>query len=288
MKAILVCLCLVCFSWLAIAQKIHFTDISNVWNELHVNNTGGPVVLSYFPYTYSGDTTISGLKYTIFSFGAVREDTVSKKVFLRDISHDSDILLMDYNLNAGDTFFTPDPLTGQYRVDSADSSLINGVWHKVWHFSRNSGLGFFQPWCDIIEGIGCIQDPLYMLLPFGIPGESAEYVYCFSNRGTTPVVAPPVSGFDNSYSCVYYPSLHAPDGGLPQNSLRIFPDPATLELTIQAAFRIDQVAILNVFGQTVFSESYNAKEATFDVSGLRPGLYIIQINRSVTRKFLKQ
>src|SRR5205823_3123670 len=87
---------LICLAINCSGQKIHFTDTSNVWWELKYQyDDWRPAIKSYSSFSYAKDTTIDSTRYKCFGFGIVREDTVLKKVYLRDVSGDSEVLLMD-------------------------------------------------------------------------------------------------------------------------------------------------------------------------------------------------
>lgn len=71
-------------------------------------------------------------------------------------------------------------------------------------------------------------------------------------------------------------------------SISIFPNPACTELTISASDRITAVEITNLAGQTMFDRLYNSPKVQIDVSNLPPGTYLIRINGTEVRKFVKE
>lgn len=75
----------------------------------------------------------------------------------------------------------------------------------------------------------------------------------------------------------------------PGSQLMVFPNPAHDQLTISSAIqRIHQIAITNLIGQTVYSNYYNNEEVQVDVADLRAGMYLVKINGTEVRKFVKQ
>ena len=72
------------------------------------------------------------------------------------------------------------------------------------------------------------------------------------------------------------------------NTLNIFPSPTATELTIYASDRITALTISNLLGQTVYANKYNAVQVQIDVSDLPPGVYIVRVNNSLVRKFVKE
>ena len=74
-------------------------------------------------------------------------------------------------------------------------------------------------------------------------------------------------------------------------SLSVYPNPAHDELTVQTTGQfINEINITNLLGQTVYLQTAhaNCKLQTVDVSGLADGVYFVQVNNSVVRKFVKE
>ncbi|MCW3120529.1 MAG: hypothetical protein JWQ38_21 [Flavipsychrobacter sp.] len=68
----------------------------------------------------------------------------------------------------------------------------------------------------------------------------------------------------------------------------IYPNPATTILNITSSDVIINVAIANLVGQTVYSNSYQSEEVQVNVSGLPSGMYLVRINGTEVRKFVKE
>ena len=93
----------------------------------------------------------------------------------------------------------------------------------------------------------------------------------------TLIVKPPAS----------VPVIFSTKGG----SVRVYPNPANAELTIESTdLPIHRVTISNLLGQTVCGQqpTTNCKLLTTDISGLPAGMYIVKINDTEVRKFIKQ
>jgi hypothetical protein len=82
-----------------------------------------------------------------------------------------------------------------------------------------------------------------------------------------------------------------------QNSLTISPNPATTSLTVQSTNEpITQLTITNLLGQTLYCHgersrtmtNANYQLQTIDISALQRGVYIIKINNTEVRKFVKE
>ena len=75
---------------------------------------------------------------------------------------------------------------------------------------------------------------------------------------------------------------------LANNTIILFPDPATTLLTISATDKINSIIVTNLFGQTVYSHSYAAEKVQIDVAPLPSGTYFVKVNGSEIRRFVKQ
>ncbi len=71
-------------------------------------------------------------------------------------------------------------------------------------------------------------------------------------------------------------------------NITVYPNPATTFLTISASQNITTISIINLLGQTVYSNKYNLSEVQIDVSGIPAGIYVLKVNGSEVRKFIKQ
>jgi trimeric autotransporter adhesin len=68
----------------------------------------------------------------------------------------------------------------------------------------------------------------------------------------------------------------------------IYPNPASEQLTIASTDNITSIAITNLLGQTVYRRRYNSSKVQLDVADLPAGVYLIRINGTEVRKFVKQ
>ncbi|MBS1584235.1 MAG: T9SS type A sorting domain-containing protein [Bacteroidetes bacterium] len=267
------------------AQKVHFTDSTNQWSELQpIYDAPNPWILDYSSFSYVGDTTIDSFGYRNFGFGWVREDSIAKKVYLRE--QDSDILLMDYNLKVGDTFVGP---YYQFPVLKVDSTQINSVWHKVWYFPFYTGGWYYDiDTIYVVEGVGCLETPTFMVADYSGCIECGQpFIYCFSNNNTTPPLLPQTGWLDNTTSCATYPHLSVNTLHRSGAWINIYPNPATHDINITSSENITEISIANVLGQTVFEQKCHGKEFSVNVTSWTVGTYYLKINGSTIRKFVK-
>jgi len=69
----------------------------------------------------------------------------------------------------------------------------------------------------------------------------------------------------------------------------IYPNPATNWLTIQSADQpINLVAITSLVGQIVFAHAYNTTLVKINITGLAQGIYLVKINGTEVKKFVKE
>ena len=174
-------------------------------------------------------------------------------------------------------------------VVALDSTQVNFVWHKVWTFNGVNFPYYAPTHVSVIEGIGCVQDPTYMLKDYRLCVECIPpYMYCFSNNGYTPPVIPQVGYFfDNTSSCDVVPTLSLNSFTSPGGGLMVYPNPCTNMVTLSFPEKDSRVTIFNTIGQVMFNESNVNQEVTVDVSNYPVGIYIISVNGVVTKKLVK-
>lgn len=269
------------------AQKIHYTDTSNVWSMVQPQSDMPFGWLFYYThYSFVARTVIDSVEYVNFGFGKVREDTVLNKVYLR--SGDTEKVLMDYNLRVGDTFYAANQ---NFVVVGMDSTLINSVWHKVWYFPFYRG-GWYSTggFITVIEGIGCIQAPLFMFSHHDYDGcvECAEpMVYCFANNGIRPLFSPAVRWLNNTTSCRDYPHLDAELFPNISKGIHLFPNPAYEQLVITSSEKIYTLSICDVLGKIIHTEASDANRAELQIAHLPAGVYYLKVNNSEVKMFVK-
>ena len=289
-------------SFLASAQKIHFTDTSNVWHVLDTYD-GGSV---HHIFSYNGDTVINSNAYKIMlcpgqwasyplcysgtdCHSFIREDTILNKVFV--LTNDTEQVLMDYNLNIGDSILYKNINHQIYidKVSGIDSTIINSVYHKVWYFTNLIyPPGGPKPMYSVIEGVGCLDGPLFM--PYPNWGLNDFFLTCFYHSSTNPLVSPSVLDESNS---IYFNNHTSCTVGINAASKTISgytlsPNPATTSLTITATNKITNITITNLLGQTVYTHECNTEKVEISVTDLPTGVYFVKINGTEVRKFVKE
>jgi len=69
---------------------------------------------------------------------------------------------------------------------------------------------------------------------------------------------------------------------------RVYPNPASTEVTIEAHEKITNITITNLLGQTVYKNEYSDDKVSINISELPASLYFIKVNGTTIRKFVKQ
>lgn len=311
--SILFCCILFCATSIS-AQKIRFSDSSNRWKLVGLSCGGDDnlPVLSYVGYT--GDTVINSMYYKVYMDQAfIREDTIAQKVYaISNTWPDYDTterLLYDYNLQVGDTFTS---IHAIHVVDSIDTVTISNLVYKIWHlrsltqFAPDSN-GMMVDY-DVVEGIGCLNEPLYPLYPYFFEG--CVFVCCFENKGVNPPFSRPldtfswdyypygwwgVIPFDNATSCNEDFNLAVAKLNGTTNTVSIAPDPITAysKISFSSPIFSGELVITNYMGQMIYSTALTGQsEIRIGDKISLPGLYMYKIfdrqhSASFAGKFVK-
>lgn len=75
---------------------------------------------------------------------------------------------------------------------------------------------------------------------------------------------------------------------VPPDKISISPNPAKNKLLVTAQEKITNITFINVLGKTVCSNNYNQDTVEIDLTQLPAGIYLIKINGTEVRKFVKQ
>ncbi len=291
----------------AFAQKIYFTDTTNTWFTHFKDDNAG---ISGTPYYYYSGSFYNGL-YTYYYLseyiGApgvyfVREDTIGGVVYINPGfpgSSDSDRVLYNYNLHAGDTIhFTygyRHPYSYYPYIDSViwvDSILIRGVYHKVFSLIEIDTFYIhdigYNPFQTYIEGIGSVYDPVCNIYD-SYHIHDAEMLFCFSTGAgvmwDSPAIDLPyiypsygdTAHFINDCAPLKVPEIVATSG------IKVWPDPATDEVNIQVVPG-SKITLYNTAGQIRTGVTAQKDVEKIDVANLPPEIYFVQIINPLTRE----
>ena len=256
-------------------------------------------------FVFDGDTTINDLRYTkvLFQHGyeeddfsepryyaAVREDTISGKIYCIQYNDGIERLLADFNVEAGDEVtvysFWPDwqnayPTESTVKVRSVDTIEINGEKRKKINIDNGFEDG---EWADYwIEGIGSIH------------GLFAPSPSAIADAGSTPFLLCVYVSGELFWQNPEYSTCYLKDGGAEIENIN------TINSAIYPTLTKDYLQVkrdLSSYKYNIFTtEGILAQSGVADeiimLSSLVQGSYIITFydennNLVYTGRFIKQ
>ncbi len=283
------------------------TDPSYKWHHWETNNLGGTQQDYYNTFYNEHDTFIRGKTYhvtpSIISLDLVwREE--NKQVFATRLntSDTSEIMLYDFNLSVGDTFYIPPSAFGicdKWVIDSVSYTLVDGTLRRtLWPVIAQTGAypngcgGQYLPVTPFflnntpggryrwIEGVGSNRHFYNFLVAGPLLSEGFDnWLTCFTRNDTTLYVNQILYLQPFDYQCDITMNLTTPN-----SKHKLFYNPENQQIESDVFGKIE---VFNLSGQLLISE--NTK--TLDVSHLPNSLYFCKIttnNSFQTLKFLKQ
>ena len=280
------------------AQKVRFTDTGNVWHYLYTDVDGCRI-----KYIYSFEkstTTVDTLVYNILNTHSyrsgnchgsgieqclVREDTSSGLVFWRPMpgasADTTERILINSNWQLGDTIIASsfgDTFT--HIIGLIDTVKVGGTDHKHFHMSPLPPYPPNAKSYSVVEGIGCIKNMFFMSFPSEF--ENGQNIYCFSNNGFRPLIAPAIGFyFDNATSCALDIQPAQIQGN---NTLIVYPQPAFSVVNIQLPVIIQNgaIQIYDQLGRTISGDRVHNTSSIKVNRPITPGLYYYRIIDNAT------
>lgn len=266
------------------AQKIRFTDTSNVWFFDYGNQT----VFGVKTKKTVGDTIIKGKTYRKMYVNAgltshpdlIREDTIAKKVY---VYMDSvDILLYDFSQKVGDTFISKAPFkNGRHILMSIDSIKIDSFWYKTITYQPvNSANGFSY---SVIENIGCYNGLGFPYWNY-VTVEYYERLKCFYHKNRK-VVFPATSNInaDSCYEFTQYVSVNNLDSIIKHNVI-ISPHPITMQTVMSLPYTMTsgKLVVVNSVGQLIIEkEIVDSKKIVIGALLNNKGIYYYRLTDKI-------
>ena len=270
-------------------------DPLNTWQEtfsLTYPPHGGSTYECY-KYYLQGDTVVNDTAYHVlrktgyFNGGGawsvwysgslaalVREDTVSRRVYLREPDAEQEVLMYDFSVGLG-----PYPWTYPYPFSELQVTLIDSVVLADGVHRRITLDGNTQ----IIEGIGALtgfvgtqSQANYVAGPCGLVCQLVDGLVTI--EGTASV----------SCACGTNVGINSP---LAQNLL-LFPSPTTGKAQLTGAPARSAIHLLSADGRIVLRITADDQgSATIDLSGMEAGIYFVTLvdtNMPFVAKLLKE
>jgi len=204
----------------------------------------------------------------------IREDIESRKIYMYDIENSSDRLMYDFSLEVGDTLFSQFS-EGEFVITQVDTiTLLNGEQRKMFH----SGLGV--PYIESVGGMNGLHEQLWYPLSGG---------YSLSECMKIGDVL--IWGEGGTGSCIGFLSTNNQQSTI--NSVRLFPNPVTSNLTvsIESRHNLWTYDIIDLFGKSHLQGLIIDSELTVNVVSLSKGIYLIRLRteKGITtqKKFVK-
>lgn len=210
--------------------------------------------------------------------GAIRQDTLNKKIYIVPTDSTSEKLLYDFSLNVGDTVvsFLNETCPAIETIGAIDSIIVNGNYHRRLHLQGGcSGIQIYY-----IEGIGS---------NFGLifPNNTGNLSNLICTKVNNQTYYP-----DSSTSCDLVTSVSSLDIDM---AIDIYPNPSNNEINIiipdTEKLTSNIITLLSPLGQILITEKINSQKSIIDISSLPKGLYLltISVNENIfTKKIIKQ
>jgi hypothetical protein len=209
------------------------------------------------PFAWCPPYYVTGGQYIIHSF--VREDTISRKVYIYDFFNNTEKTLYDFSLTDGDTLFNPfDSFNNYFVVDSVRFQMISGLGYRKFFYLHEATLtcGLYY-----IEGIGSI---LGVDLPFDWCNGSA-LLYCIKDSMNNSIYG----------NCLTNVFLHEID---PLNRIEFHYLNSEKIFFIAGDYSNISVDIFDVTGKLEFSNSKLKANERQSLLAMDPGIYLYSIH----------
>ncbi len=245
--------------------SLNYEDYNNGDSLYHLIQFVKTIFPNYGPGPNYGMCDFTGSGSSNWDYvGAIREDTILRRVYFLPMDSIHERLLYDFSLNVGDTLKSYLNTYCQHpTVTEIDSILINGDYRKRWTFNDGGCLWNGQ----IIEGIGSTMG---LLIPF-VNFEWGGYLTCFSeenvniySQDNTTCPLPLITGINNSKK--------------QYSNLTISPNPAKNSITIsQTEPMFNKYEIYSMNGKLVTESKINGILQKVDLTGYTEGMYIVKL-----------
>lgn len=234
-------------SWDIAHQELFGIAMEKLYTKKHPDSTYSTL----FIFGLYNDTT---------SVGSIREETNSGKIWYKDIFNTDEKLIMDMNLDLGDTF----------EVKPGIMSEVDSVFYyegkKIIRFDLQTR---WDESVMFIEGTGPNIGIFYPLYGF-----DSHYAACKYNQNTLAYVnsnanfdecSPISTGInDNSYN----------------NKIQLYPNPAKslLKIELPKSFRSKtEIEIKDISGKVILQKVFNKKTFALNVDHIKQGIYILTL-----------
>jgi hypothetical protein len=215
--------------------------------------------------------------------GGIRENAQKQVFYKGKVGYDNEGwvngLICDFSLDVGDTFHILS-FSIFATIINIDTIEINNIKRRRLCLGMNDS---DYEICKYIEGIGNNLGLMFnILLRFAIGGGNGKLL-CYEHNGDLQYMADDITNCNNPY-------IGLDEIKLEDNSITLYPNPASKEVKISSESIINSIEVFNSLGQRLYQTNVKQKEKTLDVNSLSKGVYIIGVNTEngyVRKKLVK-
>ena len=266
-------------------------DVSNrMVNNLEPNSFDAITPTFYFGLTEDGDAALDALgnnaTVTDIAFYARQGMEESKTFLLTQKNELADPLGVPMVFYEGGQHITAHP----FGVEPNYATALLDIQRDTAMYN------LYNEWFDFLRTLQEGDEPLQLMNFSFIAGLNAQYgswgILETMNQDTSVIPAPKYTAIlEQIEGCDL--NVNSEDIFNNKNTFSLLPNPVTDILTLKGAVEIDEISIINNFGQAIFYKKINASNATLDIEHLASGIYFLQIrsreeNKIVVQKFVKQ
>jgi hypothetical protein len=250
------------------------TECSGEIDNTHSYHLGRDTVINSDTFSVLIDTLYNALPYTGVEIsgsiaGSIRENADTKKIYFVPKNSSEEILLYDFSLVVGDTFSVKSNWhQGEYSVTMVDSIAYLG--HKRLTITITNDLKSYN-W---IEGVGSKQGFLYINYYDGT-------LLCVNDSNNL------IYKNDSDYDCIKTGSLDAISETSAQNDLKVFPNPATDNVSIEKNSMIKLIEIYDLCGNKLACYSPNQNSYRITFTSLKKGIYLFKIDSEIKKLIIE-
>ncbi len=286
----------------SVAQNvIRFDDEGGAWyvadtypqGDMENPNFIGTTTVRYFA---DGDSIVAGEAWGRL-FMQPTTDPPPAAQFQGLVRQDGDVVLFldaeavmdtlyDFRLQPGDSMHYVSPWYDTYLpLLAVDSILVQGVYHRVFHFGQFF-LTLEEALSDTwIEGIGSIHGPLAPRMPstlgynFGMPDSTR--LTCYAQQGVTL--------WDHSGypECVVNIALSLEEQADIGHQISIHPNPGSIFQLTGLGQQPAQLQLLDLQGRVLMEANTVVDHQPVDASGLPAGAYLLEVATDAGRQVLR-
>jgi hypothetical protein len=227
------------------------------------------IVQNEFPIMYElavrNDTLINGQSYKWMDYSfAIRQDSTHSKLYILNMDYsDEEYLIMDLNLNKGDTFELKNPqLPKSIKVDSVymmDNKKVVEFNYEIQNYT--GGLEKFK----FIEGIGTNMGITYQFI---MPMLDYPYLLCYTNDSY------------NFRSSAYSSCFFLYDGlrEVRSDGIKVNHNPTSDFIQIQFIDHASRIlTLIDLNGSVVKQFESGSSESILNLGNCKCGLYLLKI-----------